>query len=124
MATNNYALKYTGAEIDTLLAKVAANENGLKFIVVSELPVDNINPLAIYLMATESGDYNEWIYVEGAWEMLGTTAVDLTAYATKEYVEEQAMPKSDVINAFWKGTQAEYNSLTVKDDTTLYIIEE
>ena len=44
--------------------------------------------------------------------------------ATKKYVDDTTMPKSDVINSFWKGTQAEYDALTTKSNTTLYIVEE
>lgn len=38
--------------------------------------------------------------------------------------EVEAMPASAVVTAFWKGTQAEYDALTSKSDTTLYLITE
>ena len=31
--------------------------------------------------------YNEYRYVENAWEYIGSTEVDLTGYATEQYVD-------------------------------------
>lgn len=41
MATNDYVLKYTGQEIDNLLAQVESGNGGssLKFEIVTELPL-------------------------------------------------------------------------------------
>lgn len=33
--------------------------------------------------------YNEYMYINSAWELIGDTAVDLTGYATESYVGEQ-----------------------------------
>lgn len=90
MALNDYKLSYSGAKIDELLTKVnnmPEDLSGLKYQIVTELPTDNIDTSTIYLVETSSHDYNEWIYVNNTWEMLGNTAVDLTGYATKEDIE-------------------------------------
>lgn len=92
--TKNYVLQYTGAEIDNLLSKVenlSAGVSSLSFEIVTELPTENINSSTIYLKGIETennNDYEEYIYVNNAWEMLGTTNIDLTDYATKEFVDE------------------------------------
>jgi hypothetical protein len=58
----------------------------IKFIIVNELPSENIDENAIYLLATqqtETGNvYAEYIYVDNKWEKLGETPieVDLTDY--------------------------------------------
>ena len=58
----------------------------IKFIIVNELPTENIDDSAIYMKAVESEDatntYEEYIYVNGTWESLGTAnvEVDLTDY--------------------------------------------
>ena len=91
MAINDYKLSYSGAKIDELLTKVnnmPEDLSGLKYQIVTELPTENIDTSTIYLVETSSHDYNEWIYVNNTWEMLGNTAVDLTNYATKEYVQQ------------------------------------
>lgn len=39
--------------------------------------------------------YNEYMYINGAWELIGDTAVDLTGYATEEYVTNAIANKAD-----------------------------
>lgn len=90
---SGYKLDYTGEEINNLLKKMknisedGSNNLGLKFEIVTELPATDIDNTAIYLIQTNSGDYTEWIFVNDTWEMLGSTDINLTNYATKEYVD-------------------------------------
>lgn len=52
-----------------------------------------------------------------------------TDYTTQQYVDNavsaatQNMVTSSTINTIWYGTEAQYNNILVKDNTTLYIIE-
>lgn len=39
--------------------------------------------------------YNEYMYINGAWELIGDTAVDLTGYATEAYVTTAIKDKAD-----------------------------
>ena len=61
------------------------------FEVVDELPTSNIKTNVIYLAPAQSSGidnvYDEYIYVNNNWEKIGTTALDLSQYATKEYAE-------------------------------------
>lgn len=61
------------------------------FEVVDELPTGDIKTNVIYLVPTQSSGidnvYDEYIYVNNDWEKIGTTALDLSQYATKEYAE-------------------------------------
>ena len=65
----------------------------IKFIVVTELPTENIDETAIYMKPVESptgeNKFEELIYVNGKWEDLGTpnVAVDLSDYYTKEEID-------------------------------------
>lgn len=65
----------------------------IKFEVVQELPTEDIDPNAIYLVPIEpdirGNNYAEYIYVNNEWELLGKIGVqvDLTDYATIEYVD-------------------------------------
>ena len=58
----------------------------INFIVVTELPTENIDESAIYMKPAdnpeEENSYGEYIYVNGSWEFLGNTnvEVDLTGY--------------------------------------------
>lgn len=54
------------------------------------------------------------------------TVSDWAKASTKpKYTADEvgAMPASTVVTAFWSGTQAEYDALTTKDSTTLYLTD-
>lgn len=57
------------------------NAGSIKFIVVTELPTENIDTSAIYMKPlsnpAENSTYEEYIYVNGLWEFLGSTSVDV-----------------------------------------------
>ena len=58
----------------------------IHFTVVAELPTENVDESAIYMKPSDAPEeknaYDEYIYVDGVWECIGTTsvAVDLTDY--------------------------------------------
>lgn len=68
--------------------------NGINtnFQVVNTLPTENISTSTIYLVpATIPGAeniYDEYIYVNGNWEHIGSTTVDLSDYVTKTYFNQ------------------------------------
>lgn len=88
---SNYYKKsetYTQIEVNNLINSITT----LNIEVVSTLPTSNISSTTIYLKGNETtgtNDYEEWLYVNGGWELIGTTAIDLSPYATKTYVGEQ-----------------------------------
>jgi len=67
--------------------------------VVQTLPVSDISETTIYLVPSsdpEQGNYyEEYIYVNNTWELVGTTAVDLSAYYTKLEVDELLAAKAN-----------------------------
>lgn len=65
--------------------------------VVDVLPTENISGTTIYLVPNSGSGTNvhdEYIYVGEAWELLGTTQVDITGKADKTYVDETFVPKT------------------------------
>ena len=57
--------------------------------VVQSLPTDNISATTVYLLPSEQGEnnvYEEYLYVNGEWEKLGSQKVDLTDYYTKSEI--------------------------------------
>lgn len=52
----------------------------IDILIVEKLPADNINAKAIYLVLKDSeamnNIYNEYIYVNGNWELVGSTEID------------------------------------------------
>lgn len=85
----NYYLKseiYTKEEVAALISAIPKFE----IKVVSSLPTSNISLTTVYLVkdTTEGGGlYTEYIYVNGAWEELGSQTVDLSGYITDEELD-------------------------------------
>ena len=66
--------------------------------VVTELPTKNISNTTVYLVKHAHGDkdiYDEWIYVNNAWEKIGNTDVDLTSYLKSADAAETYLTKTD-----------------------------
>lgn len=92
---SNYITKEVG-NLDNYYTKDDVNNivdsiNGMKCEVVEELPTSDINESTIYLVLKEgnAGEnvYNEFLYINGVWELIGTTEIDLTNYYTKDDVD-------------------------------------
>lgn len=78
--------------------------------VVEALPVSDISKTSVYLLKTgEEQDnlYTEYIYVNNAWEKLGSQKVNLSNYATNEKLEEVKNNVSGQINTI----NSSYNTL-------------
>lgn len=77
---------YTKTEVQEMLNALST----LEIVAVDALPTVNINAKAIYLLPKADGKTNnerdEYIYVNGAWECIGDTTVNLDGYATTEQV--------------------------------------
>ena len=92
---------YDGSEAKIINVQAATQEyvqqlistiNTASYQIVEELPTDDIDTNNIYLVLAskteEKNIYDEYIYVNNDWEKIGSTALDLSGYATKEYVDE------------------------------------
>lgn len=87
----NYYTKtetYTQEEVNALIGQIAT----ISFEVVNVLPQTG-EANKIYLVPATEGQqqngYDEYIYVNESWEKIGSTNIDLSQYATKEYVNQQ-----------------------------------
>lgn len=72
--------------ITQLKVKLTEDITNLHFLIVQTLPTTDIQTNIIYLVPkSPSGTndiYNEYAYINNAWEMLGTTQIDLSGYVT------------------------------------------
>lgn len=94
-ALKNY---YTAEEVDGLVSAIPK----FSIEVVTKLPSENISSTTVYLVVSEGDEenlYAEYIRVNGKWEKLGEQKVDLTGYATEEFVEDYAQPKGEYLPA-------------------------
>ena len=108
--------RYTKEETNELVSKIP------KFTieVVTSLPTENISTTTVYLKTGSKSDpdniYDEYIYVNSKWELLGTQKIDLTNFYTKEETGDLLNNKVDKVSG--KGlstndyTTAEKNKLS------------
>lgn len=115
---------YTKAQTDSAITTAVANADHLKREIVAELPeVEEADDHTIYMVGTGDGSadsaYIEYMLINGGFEKIGDSKVDLTNYALKTYVDSA---KSEAIAT--AGTNAdskisakvgEIGSGTVKD---------
>ena len=111
---------YTKEQVADYVAQQIVNAEHLKRIVVTELPeASEANANTIYMVEKTGGItswgknvYEEYMVLEGEWELLGNSQVDLTDYAKTSEVEELLKNKADkattlegygITDAFTKG---------------------
>ena len=88
---------YTKVDVDALISAIQS----LKKEVVAELPTTDISTDTIYLVPSSSSQtqnvYDEYLYINNAWELIGSTAVDLTNYYTKTEVDAALANKQNTL---------------------------
>jgi hypothetical protein len=84
---------YSQTEVNTLLANI----NKLTSKIVTELPSEDISENTIYLVEVESQKnvYMQYMYINGSFAALGTTAIDLSNVYTKGEVDKKLEEKAD-----------------------------
>ena len=102
---------------------LAENGNGIK---ISQLPTTTQG--TGYLPIVQNGTTHKYNLDTSKYL---TEHQDLSAYATETYVKNEIANAQTNINAtsvdgfsFWCGTQSEYDALTTKDSSTIYMIKE
>lgn len=87
---------YTTTQTDSKIAEAIAAAPHLKREIVEELPaVGSADANTIYMVPADgsisdpgeqTSHYNEYMFINGAFELIGTSQVDLTGYATETFV--------------------------------------
>ena len=80
---------------------------GINIQIVDELPTENISLTTIYFKHMITGKlhnvYEEWMYINDAWELIGTTEMDLSGYATTTMVGDlstlKTIDKDSIVDA-------------------------
>lgn len=114
---------YTKGETDSKIAEAVANVHHLKREIVEELPdVGSANEDTIYMVGDGTGEeenqkYEEFMLINGAFEKIGDSAVDLTNYALKTEVDaaKQEAISTAATDATQKANTAEQNAKTYAD---------
>lgn len=115
----NYYLKsetYTQAEVDALISAIVT----LNVLVVQTLPTQDISTTTIYLVPKQTPEtqdiYDEYIYVNNAWEHIGTTQIDLSNYYTKTEINALLADKVDKVAGKQLSTEDFTSTLKTKLD--------
>lgn len=100
---NCYAgLKVNWETLDQKVADISALQSAIAGAlhreIVASLPTTDIDTATIYMIlngtsATEN-IYDEYMYISNAWELIGTSATDLTNYYTKGEVDSKLLLKA------------------------------
>lgn len=98
----------------------SAMEGGLTKAVVSILPTENVSTTTIYLVAQSDGNgdnyYNEYMYINNAWEQIGNTKTTMSDYYTKTQIDANIYTKTEVNANNYTKTATDANILTAKNE--------
>lgn len=98
---NNDSGYQTASDVSSAIATAIAGITGIKFEIVSTLPATG-DAGTIYLIShggSGTDIYDEYVYVNNAWEQIGTTAADFTNVAYYDSVNNQLSANSSM---FWQ----------------------
>jgi len=101
------------SDIEALSARVDELARiGFRVVQVEELPETGADDHTLYLVPNESGDgYDEYLWIDNAWESVGSTEVDLSDYYTKTEAETNFLKKDNATSFTPTGN---YNPATKK----------
>ena len=93
----------TASDVSTAINTAISGITGITFEIVQVLPQTG-DPGTIYLILASQGAtgdiYDEWIYINNAWEKIGTTAVDLSTYTQWDSTNEELEVNGTAIYQF------------------------
>lgn len=104
-----------------------------KVEIVDSLPEKDINPHVIYFLKRKSPSgeedfYYEYMYINGFWELIGSTELDLSPYwtieQTKAYIasKEYSLPRANKTSL--GGVKIDGESIDIDDEGYIYVVDE
>ena len=89
---------YTQAEVNNLIGAISS----LTIQIVQTLPTQDISTSTIYFVPKSTSEtnniYNEYVYVNNAWELIGTTEIDLSGYV--QVIDLTAITNAEIDTIF------------------------
>lgn len=90
---------YTKTDVNDLISNLTG---GISLQIVETLPTENIDTNTIYLMLKEESFlndyYDEYMYINSRWELIGNTRVDLTNVYTKAEIDNKGFVTEERVN--------------------------
>ncbi len=62
------------------ISSAIGNINSFEVTIVTTLPTENIDTHTIYFMANNNNAYDEYMYINNNWELIGSSNIDLSSY--------------------------------------------
>ena len=91
------------SQVSSAINTAIAGISGITFQIVQTLPQTGDAGTIYLVLSSQSatGDiYDEWIYINNAWEKIGSTAVDLTDYTVWNSTNETLSANGTVVYQF------------------------
>lgn len=113
-----------GLTLQQYISNQVSGAGHLKYKVVDALPTQNIDVYTIYLVSAaqdggnddfnpddgiDNNAYNEYMYIENKWELIGTSKAALHDYATIDYVNAETTDRENADNKIWKSLSSTAN---------------
>lgn len=127
-----YPLRITGTTAKTIAGAINELKNLVDLLpqfaieVVQTLPVSDISETTIYLVPAQDPEqgnyYEEYIYVNNAWELVGTTAVDLSGYYTSAQVDTLLAAKANTADVS-AALELKENAADMEEDVTDIVVD-
>lgn len=105
-----------GTTVDAGKIKMEAGNFDVE--VVTALPTENISTSTIYCVPADepktNNQYDEYVYVNSAWEQIGSTAVDFTNYYNKTEIDNKVTEINSTITTTKTDLEAEIEAHSAK----------
>lgn len=113
---------YTKAEINKMFSEAGT----VQVEAVDALPTEDIKENVIYLVPNGSSGnnfYDECMYINGKWETIGTTEIDMSQYSTTEELQEMMLQElaKYITNADFTEAIKDYATKKYVDDSVAAI---
>lgn len=113
---------YTKAEINKMFSEAGT----VQVEAVDALPTEDIKENVIYLVPNGSSGnnfYDECMYINGKWETIGTTEIDMSQYSTTEELQEMMLQElaKYITNADFTEALKDYATKKYVDDSVAAI---
>lgn len=106
---------FTAEQLESLKGE-KGEAGAIKFVPVTELPTENIETDAIYLLPSNESDGNlfkEYVYIDGAWEQIGSASVEINLDQYVKKTDYGAKDKFGVVSQY-DGAQGGINIINGK----------
>ena len=113
--TSSLANYYKKSEVDAKLASITPSTgSGITLSIVTTLPVSGETNV-LYMLQISTGLYDEYIWNGSTWGKIGTAAVDLSSYYTKDQVDAKISTLTNNLSTL----QTSYNSFVTSTNSSI-----